>query len=150
MPVAAFLPAIIAAAGTGIASGVQAHAASSAAKSQEASANQALGLQRDVLKQQQQNISPFLNAGTASLARLNSYLTPQGQAPTDIARATGGPFGQADEILVIAPTGERLSRPASERGYWESKGATIGNGANMQAPASLAGMLNPRHPMVRR
>lgn len=136
MPAALAIPAIIAAAGTAAETGIQAYSANKAAKQQQASGQQALDLQKQVLAQQQQNLSPFINAGTSSLSRLNSYLTPQGQMPTNIMApaATGG------NIMVIAPDGSiQQMRPASERAHWESLGATVRDlgGAVPQMPAAM-------------
>lgn len=99
MPVAAFVPAIIGAAGSlagaGLAShgaGKQADAAMSAAQLQHLDAQQALKFQKEEFATQQKNLAPWLKAGTGAITTLADLMNTGGfpdwtgsfQAPTDV------------------------------------------------------------------
>jgi hypothetical protein len=92
----------------------QLYANRQAQRQQQAATDQAMQLQRDVLAQQQQNLSPYMRSGNAALERLNTLLTPQGQ-----------PVQGNEMVLVISPTGEQQQRPAYEAQHWQQRGATV-------------------------
>lgn len=159
------IPAIIGAAGTLGASAIQAHAAGSARKSQEAAGAKANA-----------RLDPYATAGYGAVSNLqgmvgrpapsapsstgasgdpmaaiyaNPSLAFNGPLPPGVTRspgsimgalhgassaygpsslagmAAGGGGGQQQMITVRAPTGETQSVPASQSGYWQSKGATV-------------------------
>lgn len=74
MPIVAALPAILTTAGTLYASSQANGAARDAAQAQQVSQQQALDLQKQQYQQTQQNLQPYMQAGTSGLQNLDSLL----------------------------------------------------------------------------
>ena len=117
MSVSSYLPAIISAAGAIGGAAMQANASQTAAGQQTAAGREALDFQREVLNRQQSNLQPYMDAGSASLGRLNTLMG-----------GAGAGAGGSEMILVASPDGQQQMRPAYEAAHWQSLGATIGSG----------------------
>jgi hypothetical protein len=143
------IPQWIGVAGTVAGPIVQAYSANKAVKAQTEAADKALQFQREVLEQQQRNQQPYMTAGQMSLSRLNSMLSRPGDPQIPMPGPGGKPQG---DIMVIAPTGQQMLRPSSERDHWIQRGATIqeaGAQGSPKIPMSPVGMASvPRRSLA--
>lgn len=93
MPAAVAIPLITSAATAGtqlIGAKMASNSAKNAAKTQEASANKAIDLQRQIYGQQEQRLSPFVSAGQQAVQSLGQL--GQQRAPMFNAQQPGGGF----------------------------------------------------------
>jgi hypothetical protein len=117
------------------------HAASSAAKTQTQGAQNAMGILQGLYGQQQANLAPWMNTGTAANNLLGSLMTPPGQpgayTPGMPMRQTPVPTGMAQ--LTPNPT-NLVPRPSAAGGGGGIKASAFGTPANPWLTMSPSGM----------
>jgi hypothetical protein len=145
MPAAVALPAIVGGV-TSLAGGaMQAHAAGSAARAQQQSADRALALNREMYNQQRDMMSPYISAGQSSLARLmdgywnhRSYGAAAPQGPGAVA---GVPMA-TNANQVGAGAFAQAMGPAAALGARFAPGGSLAR-PQMGAPMAQGGGLVP-------
>ena len=137
----------IAGLGAGVAgSAIQAHAAGNAADIQRQSANQALGLERDIYNQNVSRVQPYINAGYSSLGNLmNQY--GGGQNFSNQVAGQLAPFQGAvgmQNIQVPQQPPPQMA-PPQQVGYGQTPAAAAGGGlVTVQAPTGEVKQVTPQ------
>lgn len=110
---------------------IQAHSASSAAKKQQESANQALALQRDIYNQNVQRVQPYVDAGYASLGNLMRQFG-SGQDFSQQVAGQLAPFQGAIGLQARIPQG--MPSPAPNQGMAPQMALGSGQPAGANVP----------------
>lgn len=169
MPAAVAIPLIVGAGSSVAGAAISAHAAGSAAKKQQDSANQALALNRDIYNQQVARTQPYVNAGYQSLNNLmqqfgsgqnfsqqvaaqlapfqgaigmHAQIPQGGYVPPQFQVPQYGPPSQANAGMVMmrAPNGEVAAVPPERVQDAIAKGATRVSVGGGLGGSSLAGL----------